>query len=141
MKWVAFFCGVLFALGLGLGGMTQPSKVVGFLDLFGEWDPSLIFVMAGALVTHAVALRFIRRRSAPVFAAKFEWPKMTRITPRLCFGSMIFGLGWGLAGYCPAPALVSLVSVRTESILFVLAMVGGVLAGNWSLGVLLKSEG
>lgn len=123
----AFFCGLLFAVGLGFSGMTLPSKVIGFLDLFGQWDPSLIFVMGGALITHALLYPFIRRKPSPVFARSFQVPPNGPVTVSLVVGAILFGLGWGLAGYCPAPVLVSLASLRAEPFLFVGAMLIGML--------------
>lgn len=121
----AFRAGLIFALGLGLGGMTLPEKVIGFLDLFGGWDPSLLFVMAGAVATHFTLYRIIRRHEKPVFADQFRVPHTGSITPSLVGGAVLFGIGWGIAGYCPAPAIVALVSFRSSPVIFV----GGMLAG------------
>jgi uncharacterized membrane protein YedE/YeeE len=114
------FAGALFGLGLLLSGMSQPAKVIGFLDFAGNWDPSLLFVMAGALAVYGTLYRFIVRRPAPVFAARFEIPQNRAITPRLLAGSAIFGIGWGLIGYCPGPALVGL-GARVPSALVAVA--------------------
>lgn len=121
----AFRVGLIFALGLGLAGMTLPEKVIGFLDVLGAWDPSLLFVMGGAVVTHFVLYRIIMKNEKPAFADKFLVPLKGAITPRLIVGSAIFGIGWGLAGYCPAPAIVALVSLRAGPFLFVGAMLAG----------------
>lgn len=123
---VALACGVLFALGLALSGMTDPGKVLGFLDVTGRWDPSLAFVMGGAVGFHALWLRLARRTDglSPAIVN-------TAIDARLVIGAAIFGVGWGLAGYCPGPALTSLAYGRTEALLFVLAMVLGVLLFRW----------
>lgn len=121
----SFVVGFIFAIGLGVSGMTQPQKVVGFLDLFGSWDPSLIFVMVGAIAVHFVTYKLIRKRKSPLFAADWQVPTKTDITPALVIGSTIFGLGWGLAGYCPGPALTSLASFELRPVIFVASMLVG----------------
>ena len=121
----AFVSGCVFALGLGISGMTQPSKVVGFLDFFGHWDPSLALVMIGAIAVYFVAWRLIVRRAAPLFSPRFVLPGRTAIDRPLLVGAAIFGAGWGLGGFCPGPALASLASGSGTVILFVLAMVAG----------------
>ncbi len=123
----AFACGVVFALGLGLGGMTQPSKVVGFLDVSGAWDPSLAFVMGGALAAHALLRRWIVARPAPLLASSFAVPALTDIDGRLLSGAAIFGVGWGLAGFCPGPAIVAAGGGATAALVFVPAMLAGML--------------
>ena len=120
-----FLSGALFGTGLLISGMTRPAKVIGFLDFAGSWDPSLMFVMGGALTVYAALYRLIVRRRAPVYAARFEVASGTAITPRLLAGAAIFGVGWGLAGYCPGPALVS-IGARAPS---ALAAVAGMAAG------------
>ncbi|CAM3526412.1 YeeE/YedE family protein [Corallococcus sp. ZKHCc1 1396] len=122
---VAGLCGVLFALGLGLGGMTQPEKVLAFLDVAGQWDPSLAMVMMGAVGTHAVLLRLIRRRPAPVLASRFPAPAQTRVDMALVAGAALFGVGWGLVGYCPGPAFTSLATGGRDVLLFVGSMLAG----------------
>lgn len=94
----AFGCGLLFAIGLAISGMTQTSKVLGFLDFFGSWDPSLMFVMGGAVLTYAVGYRLILRRSTPLLGPAFVLPDRSQITPSLVVGAAIFGIGWGLSG-------------------------------------------
>ena len=122
----ALFAGLLFGLGLALSGMTLPAKVVGFLDVTGEWDPSLAFVMGGALLVFAPTYFFLKRRlDKPVLAAKFDLPTKTQITPRLAIGAAIFGAGWGLAGFCPGTAITSLPSGSVS----VLTLVAGVFVG------------
>lgn len=121
---VVFFSGFLFALGLGIAGMTQPEKIVGFLDFTGKWDASLAMVMVGAIGVHLVAYRLIRRRAAPLLAPGFSVPSSDRIDRRLVIGAAVFGLGWGLAGYCPGPALVSL-ATGGRVVVLVLGMLGG----------------
>ncbi len=123
---VAFLAGLLFAVGLGLSGMTQPAKVLGFLDFLGTWDPSLALVMVGAIGTHWTFLRLTRHWSRPVWGAEFAPPARRTIDRRLLTGAAIFGAGWGLAGYCPGPAIVSVVA-GPEVVVLVLAMLIGVL--------------
>lgn len=123
----ALICGLLFGTGLVIGGMTQPSKVVGFLDLFGNWDASLAFVMGGALAVNAIAYRFVLRRAHPVLAAEFAIPKRSEIDSRLIGGAVLFGVGWGLAGYCPGPAVTSLLSGHSAAPIFMVGMLVGML--------------
>jgi uncharacterized protein len=120
----ALVSGVLFAVGLALGGMTQPSKVLGFLDVLGAWDPSLVFVMGGAVGVHFFLFRWISKRPRPLFGARFHLPTRTDIDASLVAGAALFGMGWGLAGYCPGPAIASLATGGT-AMLFVVAMFGG----------------
>ena len=125
---MAGLAGILFSLGLGLSGMTDPAKVVGFLDVAGHWQPGLAFVMAGAMGTYALLRRLIlRRRQAPVFAPAFPALGKARPDARLVTGAALFGAGWGLAGYCPGPAFTSVGSGTSTVLLFVAAMVGGML--------------
>ncbi len=122
----AFFAGFVFALGLGISGMTLPSKVIGFLDLTGDWDPSLAFVMIGAIIVHTIAWNvWLKKKSRPLLALHFSLPELKKIDKRLIFGAVLFGIGWGLAGFCPGPALVSLVSLHQGVLIFVLAMIAG----------------
>lgn len=121
----ALIVGFVFAIGLGVSGMTQPQKVVGFLDLFGDWDPSLIFVMAGAIVVHFVTYRLIRRRTTPLLDTKWHVPTKTELTPALMVGALLFGAGWGLAGFCPGPAVTSLASFEPRVVYFVISMLVG----------------
>jgi uncharacterized membrane protein YedE/YeeE len=123
----AALCGLVFALGLGLAGMTDPSKVVGFLDISGKWDPSLAFVMGGALGTHALMRRFILRRSSPVLATAFPNTSNNLINGRLLFGAALFGVGWGLSGYCPGPVVTSVAGGSAPVLMFVGAMLVGML--------------
>lgn len=122
----SFIVGLVFALGLGIAGMTQPQKVIGFLDVTA-WDPSLMFVMVGAIGVHAVAYLFISRQKVPLLDDQFHLPKKKEITSSLVIGSVIFGMGWGLAGFCPGPALVSLVSGQLSVVVFVVMMILGML--------------
>ena len=121
----AFLAGVLFALGLGVGGMTQPARVIGFLDVAGRWDPSLAFVMAGAVATYGALFRVIRRRVRPVLTPTFALPTRRDVDGRLLTGAAIFGIGWGLVGYCPGPAIVSLAAGAAPVLVFVTAMLAG----------------
>jgi uncharacterized protein len=125
---VSFISGIVFALGLGISGMTQPAKVIGFLDFAGKWDPSLAFVMLGAVGVHALFYRAIRTRPSPLFLPAFSLPTRTDIDSRLIAGSVIFGLGWGVAGLCPGPALTALASGNFSILIFVIAMISGILA-------------
>jgi uncharacterized membrane protein YedE/YeeE len=123
----AFGAGSLFAIGLAVGGMTQPSKVVGFLDVTGDWDPSLIFVMGGAILTYFPLFWWISRRGVPLFAAQYLVPSKRSVDARLLLGAALFGIGWGLVGFCPGPALVSAGSGAAPAFLFSAAMIVGML--------------
>lgn len=127
----AFACGFLFAMGLGVSGMTQPGKVTAFLDLTGSWDPSLLFVMVGAISVYAVGYRLVTKRARPLLGEAFLLPDPGRVDRRLILGASIFGVGWGLAGYCPGPALVSLATLRFEPLVFVAAMLVGMAVHAW----------
>jgi uncharacterized membrane protein YedE/YeeE len=124
--WLSFAAGVLFAVGLALSGMTRPAKVLGFLDVTGDWDPTLLCVMGGAVAVNFVAHRWLRGRT-PWLAERWFVPSGTPIDARLCVGAALFGIGWGLGGYCPGPAIVSLVGGGVQ----VLVFVGAMLAGMW----------
>ncbi len=121
---VAFIVGLAFALGLGLGGMTQPQKIVSFLDVTA-WDPSLLFVMAGAVGVHGLLYPLVRRRKTPLLESQFHVPEGTCINLQLILGSLIFGIGWGIGGYCPGPAVVSMASGQTTAFVFVAMMLVG----------------
>lgn len=128
-RWlVPLASGVLFGSGLVVSGMTQPAKVIGFLDVTGRWDPSLALVMVGAIAVHFVAWRLVPRLGSPVWAGAFAIPTRRDIDARLVAGAALFGVGWGLAGLCPGPAVVSLASGGAEAILFAGAMAAGMLA-------------
>ena len=122
---IAFFSGIIFALGLGISGMTQPHIVRGFLDIFGQWDYRLMGVMVGAIAVHAISYKLIMKRSAPICDEKFFLPLKQGIDARLIVGAMLFGLGWGWVGICPGPGIVSLASGKDSFIYFVIAMVVG----------------
>lgn len=122
---VAFLVGFLFALGLGISGMTQPQKVVGFLALGNGWDASLLFVMLAAIPIHALSYRWIKGRPSPLFDSEWHVPTNKQISKNLIIGSVIFGIGWGLSGYCPGPALTSLGAGSIQALYFVIAMIAG----------------
>jgi hypothetical protein len=129
----AFLCGLLFGIGLMISGMAQPAKVLNFLDLFGTWDASLAFVMAAALVISGVGYALAKRRAQPLLARQSLWPSKTTIDLPLVFGSVLFGIGWGLVGLCPGPALVNLATFAPPVIVFVAAMAAGmILHDQWS---------
>lgn len=119
--------GLVFGFGLVLSGMTNPRKVVGFLDVFGNWDPSLGLVMAGALAVTLIAFPLVTRRNKPVFDAVLHLPTRTDVDLPLIAGSILFGIGWGIAGYCPGPAIASLGGPIADAAIFVTAMVAGML--------------
>jgi uncharacterized membrane protein YedE/YeeE len=121
----AFVAGLLFASGLIVSGMTNPAKVLAFLDLAGRWDPSLAFVMVGAILVAAIAFRVGGARARTVFGGSIHLPGARHIDARLIAGSVTFGVGWGLAGYCPGPALASLGVAGWPALLFVAAMIAG----------------
>lgn len=123
----ALIVGFIFAIGLTLSGMTQPQKVIGFLDVFGQWDPSLIFVMVGAILVHFVTYKLIRKKSSPLFGSQWHVPTKKEITPALVLGSFIFGVGWALGGFCPGPAVTSLASFDLVPLVFVGSMLLGML--------------
>ena len=122
---VAFIVGILFALGLGLSGMTQPQIVRSFLDIFGHWDPRLMGVMAGAIGVHAILYRFIIKRKSPILGDKFHLPPLTQIDKKLVVGALIFGLGWGWTGICPGPGIVALISGESRFFYFIISMLIG----------------
>lgn len=122
---MALIVGLVFGIGLIVSGMTDPAKVLGFLDLAGNWDPSLAFVMGGAILVGLAAFRFAGRRERSLLGDVMRLPTASRIDRRLVFGSLAFGAGWGLAGYCPGPALASLATGDAKPWIFALAMLAG----------------
>ena len=122
---MALLAGLLFGLGLILSGMTDPAKVLGFLDLAGNWDPSLAFVMGGALLVGSLVFPFATKRPKSLLGDALRLPTATRIDRRLVLGGLTFGVGWGLAGYCPGPALASLAQGGTKPLVFFVAMLAG----------------
>ena len=127
----SFLCGLIFGFGLLLSGMTQPAKVLGFLDVLGRWDPTLAFVMAGALAVSSAGYALARRSSRPVLASQYLWPTRPDINRPLVLGATLFGIGWGLIGLCPGPALVNLASLSPRVVIFVIAMIAGMAAHYW----------
>ena len=122
---MALLAGLVFGLGLIMSGMTDPSKVIGFLDLAGQWDPSLAFVMGGAILVGVVAFRLAATRSQAILGESMRLPTARQIDRRLILGGLAFGAGWGLAGYCPGPALASLVTGGSKPLIFTIAMLAG----------------
>lgn len=132
----ALFCGILFGLGLAASQMINPQKVLGFLDVMGDWDPSLALVMASALLIAGILQVIILRRSAPLLEPDFHHPKLTVIDKPLVVGAAVFGIGWGLSGFCPGPAISALSSGIPESYVFTAAM----FAGMWLFQILHGSK-
>ena len=137
----SFICGILFSIGLGISGMTQPQKVIGFLDVFGEWDLSLAFVMFGAVLSYLILQLWIQRNfSIPVLGGSFQIPSRKDLDRSLIIGAMLFGSGWGLGGYCPGPAITSLGSGSLNALLFVVAMGIGMLVADRVISPILAYE-
>jgi uncharacterized protein len=131
---VAYVAGLLFAVGLGISGMTHPAKVLGFLDFTGDWDPSLALVMGGGVLVNLVFFQLALRRGAPLLATSFSLPPRTRVDGALVGGSVLFGIGWGLGGFCPGPAIVSAVTGAAPVVAFVVAMLASMALFDFSLG-------
>jgi uncharacterized membrane protein YedE/YeeE len=121
----AFLSGLIFGVGLLLAGMANPAKVLAFLDIAGHWDPSLALVMGGAIPVSAIGFYLTRQRSAPLFGDNFQVPSNRKLDKRLVLGALGFGVGWGLAGFCPGPALVALGTGSLKPVVFVAAMLSG----------------
>lgn len=126
----AFLCGWLFALGLGIAGMTRPSRIIAFLDITGRWDSSLLWVMIGAVTVGGLLFPAVLRRPRPVWAERFQVPENRTVDRPLLTGAALFGVGWGLAGYCPGPAVVALATPNPASGVFVLALLLGLGLGK-----------
>ena len=122
---LSLLAGVTMGLGLAISGMINPAKVLNFLDFSGDWDPTLVVVMASALITTLVGYRLVFRRKKPLFASRFSLPTRREIDTPLIAGAVLFGIGWGLAGFCPGPAIAALTSLRAEPFVFVAAMAAG----------------
>jgi hypothetical protein len=127
---IGLLCGLVFGVGLAVSGMTDTAKVLGFLDLFGTWIPDLVFVMGGAVCVTLVAFRFVLKRKAPLIGKKFFLPTSTVLDGKLLAGAAIFGIGWGIYGYCPGPALSSMAYLDNETFIFVVAMLAGMTLAN-----------
>lgn len=127
----AFVSGLVFGLGLLISGMSDPGKVIGFLDVAGSWDPSLAFVMAGAILVGFFAFAFARRRATTFLGGALSLPQRRDIDARLVGGAVVFGIGWGLAGFCPGPAIVAFGAGYDQATVFVVAMIAGMLV--WRL--------
>jgi uncharacterized membrane protein YedE/YeeE len=126
-----FFVGLLFGWGLLISGMTDPSKVIGFLDLAGSWDPSLAMVMGGAIAVGFFAFGSAKKRTSNFFGGALHLPTSSDIDKRLLLGSLLFGAGWGLAGFCPGPGIVSMADGQPKAVVFVAAMIAGMLVFEW----------
>lgn len=131
---VALASGLIFGFGLLVSGMNNPAKVRAFLDVFGAWEPALIAVMGSAVTIFALAFWFSRRRSAPLCDTAFHEPTLSRIDARLLSGAVLFGVGWGLVGLCPGPALVNIFTLNTDVLLFVVALLVGNRLAHWLVG-------
>ena len=122
---IGLLCGLVFGVGLAMSGMTDTAVVLGFLDITGQWNPDLAFVMGGAVLVTLIAFRFILRMEHPVLNTRFSLPTSSVIDGRLLTGAAIFGIGWGLYGYCPGPALAALTYMDSKTVMFVVAMLVG----------------
>ncbi|MBT8139528.1 MAG: YeeE/YedE family protein [Gammaproteobacteria bacterium] len=127
----AFIAGAIFGIGLIVSEMVNPVRVIGFLDLAGNWDPTLAFVMGGALLVTAIGYKIVLGQPGPVFSAEFELPKNKIIDRKLIIGAAMFGIGWGLSGFCPGPALVGLGTLKPDILLFVISMIAGIKLFEW----------
>ena len=127
---ISLLCGIIFGIGLSLSQMINPNKVLNFLDITGNWDPTLIFVMMGALAVSSVSFRWVLKRPAPLLAESFHISKKASFDKPLVFGAAIFGIGWGMSGYCPGPAVANLGLLSLESLIMVVAIYSGFFACN-----------
>ncbi|MCE8041439.1 YeeE/YedE family protein [Halomonas daqingensis] len=122
---MGYIAGLLFGLGLALAGMTDPARVLGFLDIFGAWDPTLMFVLGGAVVTTFIGYRLVFQRERPMLGETFQLPTRRDLDARLIGGAALFGIGWGLSGYCPGPAIASIAGLTAPLFAMLVAMVAG----------------
>jgi uncharacterized membrane protein YedE/YeeE len=127
---IALACGIIFGVGLAMSGMTDTAKVIGFLDIFGQWVPDLAFVMGGAVLVTVIFFRLVLRRKAPLLANSFALPTKTTLDSRLLGGAALFGIGWGIYGYCPGPAISALAYLNVDTAIFVIAMLAGMTISN-----------
>jgi len=123
----SYLSGLIFSIGLAVSGMTQPKKVLAFLDIFGDWDSSLMFVMVGAIGAYSVVYRLVLKRQKPLIEDKLQIPEPRKVDKKLILGAIIFGIGWGLAGFCPGPALTSLATLQKAPLIFGLGLIGGMI--------------
>lgn len=130
---IPFLAGVIFAAGLCLSGMTDPMKVQNFLDFFGHWDPSLAFVMGGAIAVHFGVVMWAKRAEKPLISDRFVWPDFVKVDGKLVIGAALFGVGWGLSGYCPGPAFTSIGAASQPLVAFLIAMTAGTIASRFVL--------
>ncbi|SPH27545.1 hypothetical protein ASD8599_04011 [Ascidiaceihabitans donghaensis] len=131
---LTFLTGALFGTGIAMSGMANPAKVINFFDIAGTWDPSLAFVMGGAVIVTFIGYRLVLKRPAPVFEPAFDIPNNQKLDAKLLTGAGVFGIGWGIAGFCPGGALPALGTLDTRVIIFVAALVGGMLATRFVMG-------
>lgn len=129
---LVYLIGLIFGLGISISGMANPAKVINFFDVAGSWDPSLAFVMGGALAVAFIGYRLVLGRQKPVFEGKFQLPTATKLDARLLGGSAVFGVGWGIAGFCPGGALPALGTGKSEVLIFAAAMLAGIFAAKWA---------
>lgn len=122
---MGYIAGLLFGLGVAVSGMTDPARVLGFLDLFGVWDPTLMFVLGGAVITNVIGYRLTMRRKHPLFAGSYQLPTRRDLDARLVGGAALFGIGWGLSGYCPGPAIASISGLSLPLAAMLMAMAAG----------------
>jgi uncharacterized membrane protein YedE/YeeE len=132
---ITYLIGLIFGTGIAISGMANPAKVLNFFDIAGTWDPSLIFVMGGALVTTFIGYRLVFGRTQPILADQFQVPSNRALDARLLGGSAVFGIGWGIAGFCPGGALPALGTGRLEVVFFVAAVIVGILIAKWTMTI------
>ncbi len=131
-NFIALVCGIIFGLGLSLSQMINPNKVIGFLDVAGKWDPSLAFVMIGALLVTMISFRLVLKRSRPILETGFHVSQKTRVDRPLLIGAAIFGIGWGMSGYCPGPAVAGMGLKISEAFIVVASIYVGFFAHKWT---------
>jgi uncharacterized membrane protein YedE/YeeE len=127
----SLFSGLFFGFGLIVSGMSNPARVLNFLDLSSNWDATLAFVMGGAIAVAAPGIYWVRKRNKPLFANTLDIPSSTNINAKLVLGSACFGIGWGISGFCPGPVVVAAASLQSDVLMFIVAMIVGMLAQHW----------